>query len=75
MMFKEEAVKPVTIASSEKIIHTSLPDSTHIVVNRNSELEYVFTKDQRKVALKGEAFLILLLMQTVNSSLKLVVLP
>ncbi len=56
MMFKEEAVKPVTIASSEKIIHTSLPDSTHIVVNRNSELEYVFTKDQRKVALKGEAF-------------------
>ncbi|MBK7971334.1 MAG: DUF4974 domain-containing protein [Bacteroidetes bacterium] len=26
------------------------------MVNRNSELEYVFTKDQRKVALKGEAF-------------------
>lgn len=55
-LLKEEIVKPVTIASSEMIIHTSLPDSTHIVVNRNSKLEYVFTKDQRKVSLKGEAF-------------------
>lgn len=56
MMLKEEVVEPVTIASFENIVNTSLPDSTHIVVNRNSELEYVFTKDKRKVALKGEAF-------------------
>ena len=46
------------IASTTNIIKDTLPDKTLITLNKNSELEYSqsFSKKERRVKLKGEAF-------------------
>lgn len=48
-------VTPVLVASQGNIEEFRLPDSTQIVMNRNSTIAYTFTKDKRKVELNGEA--------------------
>jgi len=55
-MLQPEKIVPVEIAAGNQVKNFSLPDSTTIVLNRNSELAYTFTESKRSVALKGEAF-------------------
>ena len=55
-MMQSDTVDSVAFASTEKIENLSLPDSTQIVLNKNSKLTYAFTKDKRFVELHGEAF-------------------
>lgn len=53
---KEENTNPLHYAATETILETSLADSTHIVLNRNSKITVAYTKSQRRVSLSGEAF-------------------
>ncbi len=46
---------PVLVASHDNIEEFRLPDSTNIVMNRNTTIAYTFTKNKRKVELNGEA--------------------
>lgn len=52
-----EKVTPVILASGEQPKELVLPDSTHILLNRNSEIVYKYSSGKRVVELKGEAFL------------------
>ncbi|HMT29187.1 MAG TPA: FecR family protein [Bacteroidia bacterium] len=55
-VFFNEKIRPVTLASAQTIEEFKLPDSTGVVLNRNSQLVYSFSGNHRKVELKGEAF-------------------
>ncbi len=48
-------VTPVLVSSQDNIEEFRLPDSTQIVMNRNTTIAYTFTKNKRKVELSGEA--------------------
>lgn len=52
-----EKVNPVTLASGEQTKELTLPDSTRIVLNRNSQIVYKYSSHKRIVELKGEAYL------------------
>ncbi len=52
----KEKIVPVTLASGNELKDYTLPDSTKIFMNRGSNLEYAFSKSNRKVKLNGEAF-------------------
>jgi ferric-dicitrate binding protein FerR (iron transport regulator) len=54
----ETAATPVIIASTDKILHDTLPDGSVASLNRNSKLEYssAFRSATREVKLTGEAF-------------------
>jgi len=51
-----EKPAPVTLASGEDVSELVLPDSSRVVLNRNSVLVYTYSGKHRKVELKGEAF-------------------
>jgi ferric-dicitrate binding protein FerR (iron transport regulator) len=48
----------ILIASTEEVLHDTLPDGTNIALNKNSNITYPeqFTKNERRVKLEGEAF-------------------
>lgn len=51
-----EKVVPVTLASQNAVEEFKLPDSTQVVLNKNSKLVYAYSENKRKAELKGEAF-------------------
>ena len=51
-----EKTTEVVVESGTEIREFALPDSTGIVLNRNSQITWAFSNKKRTVALKGEAF-------------------
>lgn len=57
LLLQDNTVKPIQIAVGTKALEQVLPDGSKVMLNKNSELAYVETKDhKRKVNLKGEAY-------------------
>lgn len=50
--------QPLVIASTQEVLHDTLPDGSNIVLNANSNISYPekFAKNERRVQLEGEAF-------------------
>lgn len=57
-LLREPDVKMVRIAAADKSISVTLPDSTIVYLNKNSELAYPerFDADNRRVELNGEGY-------------------
>jgi len=51
-----EKVVPVSLTALNTVEEFKLPDSTQVVLNKNSKLIYSFSGNKRKAELKGEAF-------------------
>lgn len=55
-LLSSEKISPQTIASDNRVKEFQLPDSTSVVMNKNSKLVYTFSKNKRSAELKGEAY-------------------
>ena len=51
-----EKVVPISLTSLNTVEEFKLPDSTQVVLNKNSNLVYAYSENKRKAELKGEAF-------------------
>jgi len=53
---ENNTANPVIVSSSDSVKELPLPDSSQVVLNKNSKLTYAFSKNKRFVELHGEAF-------------------
>lgn len=56
IFFPDSLVQKNTFIAINEINELSLPDSSRITLNKNSELEYLFDNNNRTTKLSGEAF-------------------
>jgi ferric-dicitrate binding protein FerR (iron transport regulator) len=55
-LLNRETIQEEFIASTDVPVTRTLPDSTEVVLNRHSKIEYAFSKEKRQVTLTGEAY-------------------